>query len=232
MNPMGRGHRKTSKQAQRPTPATKDAESVPPAAEISGGSPAVSEREVTAEVVDAATEPGDSPAPPQRTEQERVQLEREAESLETRLTEVRDRLLANTNAEVNGLFQILGSKRRLLMVNFLAGLARGLGFFLGVTLVGALLVGGSAYLLDATAQGLGLDDVTTIGMVEPIFHKFREVETLWGELQEEADDPPPVRAGYIATPFGLVWTGNGEPPLPTASEDAPTGDDASENDGN
>ncbi len=208
---MGRGRRHAK---STPSPGGSAPASDPVAA---GKSPSTT----AAPTPPAAESAAESAA--ERTEPERVRLEQEAQSLEERLTEVRDRLLTNTAAEVNGLFQILGSKRRLVAVNFLAGLARGLGFFLGVTLVGALLIGGGAFLLDWTARTIGLDDVTTIGMVEPIFHKFREVERLWSELESEANDPTPVKAGYVATPFGLVWTGNGEPELPPAAEGTPSG---------
>lgn len=79
--------------------------------------------------------------------------------------------------EVTALLEILGSPRRLLWTNFLGGLARGVGFFLGVTLVGALVIGILATLFDHAAQTLGFRDITMKDAVRAAVVKFEEIRT-------------------------------------------------------
>lgn len=79
--------------------------------------------------------------------------------------------------EVTALLEILGSPRRLLWANFLGGLARGVGFFLGVTLVGALVIGILATLFDHAAQTLGFRDITMKDAVRAAVVKFEEIRT-------------------------------------------------------
>ncbi len=61
--------------------------------------------------------------------------------LVSKVDEIRDLLLVRRTAESLDLVDLLRSKRRLMFNNFLLGLFRGIGFFLGFTIVGALLLG-------------------------------------------------------------------------------------------
>jgi hypothetical protein len=105
-----------------------------------------------------------------------------------RVGELHERIATQTSADVNGLYQILGSKRRLLFVNFMAGLARGAGFFLGVTLIGGLIIGSFGYFFDATARLVGLDDVTFRGLVRTFAEEAIEAKKVWEDVNQ--DDGP------------------------------------------
>jgi hypothetical protein len=87
--------------------------------------------------------------------------------------------------ELSALLEILGSSRKLLWVNFLAGLARGVGFFLGVTLVGALLIGALATLFDHAARTLGFRDITLKDAVRAAVVKFEEIRGEVESVQHE-----------------------------------------------
>ncbi len=90
-------------------------------------------------------------------------------------------------ADVHGMTQMLGSKRHLLFVNFMTGVARGVGFFLGATLIGALIIGAGAYFLDASAEAVGLKDVTTRRLVGTLYSKFHEIRSVIDDLEEETE---------------------------------------------
>jgi hypothetical protein len=101
--------------------------------------------------------------------------------------------------ELSALLEILGSSRKLLWVNFLAGLSRGVGFFLGVTLVGALLIGVLATLFDHAAQTLGFRDITLKDAVRAAVVKFEEIRGEVESVQREiatgkSEAPPPDNA--------------------------------------
>jgi hypothetical protein len=96
----------------------------------------------------------------------------------------------------------------MLWINFLAGLARGVGFFLGVSLVGALLLGLLAVVFDQAARTLGFHDLTLRDAIRATVVKFEEirsdVEDVQAELAEKraqsrsmspAPAPPPVPEG-------------------------------------
>ena len=87
--------------------------------------------------------------------------------------------------ELSSLLEILGSSRKLLWVNFVAGLARGVGFFLGVTLVGALLIGILATLFDHAARTLGFKDITLKDAVRAAVVKFEEIRNEVADVQKE-----------------------------------------------
>lgn len=98
--------------------------------------------------------------------------------------------------EVTALVEVLGSGRRMLWVNFLAGLARGVGFFLGASLVGGLLIGLLAVLFDKAASTFGFKDLSLKDAVRAVVVKFeeirQEVEAVQAELAAKQKPPPPV----------------------------------------
>jgi hypothetical protein len=102
--------------------------------------------------------------------------------------------------ELSALLEILGSSRKLLWVNFLAGLARGVGFFLGVTLVGALLIGILATLFDHAARTLGFRDITLKDAVRAAVVKFEEIR---GEVESVQREIAGGKAAKDAEPAPL-----------------------------
>jgi hypothetical protein len=111
------------------------------------------------------------------------------ESLEDRVSLMYDRFMTRSAGEVNGMFEMMGSRKRLIWINFLAGLGRGVGFFLGVTLIGGLVIGATAFLLDKTAATIGLKDVTFASMVRSVYSKFEEVQHVISNIESEHLDP-------------------------------------------
>ncbi len=97
------------------------------------------------------------------------------------------------SAELAGLNEILGSRKRLMWINFVAGLARGVGFFLGVSLVGGIVLGGAALLFDHMASTLGFEDVSMRNVVRAAYFKFAEIQ----ELLEEAHDEAAIKRGQL-----------------------------------
>ena len=146
-----------------------------------------------------------------------------------------DRVVTKSQAEMNGLFEILGSKRRLFAVNFFAGLSRGAGFFLGATLIGGLLIGGLAMFIDTTAKAMGFEDVTFRSLIAVFAEKAVEAEKVWddirarepkAEIEMVAGDPDATAEEAPTATYGP----DGEVVEPAASEaiteppdDAPTG---------
>lgn len=139
---------------------------------------------------DTPDEPDKAPEPAARSAPSPTPLDgREVAKLREAIGELHDLVAAQHAADVHGLTKMLGSKRKLIAVNLLTGLSRGVGFFLGATLIGALLIGGTAYFVDATAEAFGLKEMTTRRMVSALYSKFREIKDVVDglEAQQEAE---------------------------------------------
>jgi hypothetical protein len=156
----------------------------------------------------AASPPAETPAEP--------------ETLEDRVKAIHAQLTGKISAEANGLLEILGSRRRLMWVNFLAGLARGVGFFLGVTLIGALVLALIGFFFNTAAERLGYKDITLESAVRKAVAQFTEIQKIVGEAKselEEAQDgtgTPPGGTGPVGTTGATGGTGEtgGEVPPP------------------
>ena len=120
-----------------------------------------------------------------------------------------DRVVTKSQAEMNGLFEILGSKRRLFAVNFFAGLSRGAGFFLGATLIGGLLIGGLAMFIDTTAKAMGFEDVTFRSLIAVFAEKAVEAEKVWDDIR--AREPKAEIEMVAGDPEAAPLTGGTEP---------------------
>ena len=105
--------------------------------------------------------------------------------LADRVGKLHDRIATQTKSEVNGLFELLGSKRRLLLVNFMAGLARGAGFFLGVTLIGGLIIGALAFFVDTTTRFIGMNDVTFRSITRTLAEQAMEAKQVWQDVEDQ-----------------------------------------------
>ncbi|MCB9897534.1 MAG: hypothetical protein H6825_05990 [Planctomycetes bacterium] len=120
--------------------------------------------------------------------------------------ELTERLAIQRSAEIHGLLEILGRKRKLFAINLLAGLARGVGFFLGITLVGGLVIGATAMAFDFVAETFGLHDVNFTSLMRRFAEKAVEAERVWEDVRAEQhdEDSPEVRAarpsGHEAAP--------------------------------
>lgn len=99
---------------------------------------------------------------------------RELESLDRKIEEMREMLLARRSADLSDFSTFLSSKRRLTTLNFIMGLSRGVGFFLGMSLLGAVLVGGLAWAVDLTASTFR-SNYDTRSLVRAVTHKYSEV---------------------------------------------------------
>jgi Domain of unknown function (DUF5665) len=140
-----------------------------------------------------ARKPKPTPQPPSP---ERVQLE-----------------IARQAADLTALTELFASRRKLMWVNFVAGLARGVGFFLGVTLVGVLILGLLEVMFDKSAERLGFKDVTLKDLMRTAVVKFEEMRRDAEDAQVElkAEEPPaPAPDAPAAQP---------EPPASGAVED-------------
>jgi len=122
-------------------------------------------------------------APPPKEEQP----EGEPETLESRIKDIHAQLTGKISAEANGLLEILGSRRRLMWVNFLAGLARGVGFFLGVTLIGALVLAMLAFFFNTAAERLGYKDITLDKAVRSAVAKFTQIQQIVGQAKDDLE---------------------------------------------
>ncbi|HEX5011468.1 MAG TPA: DUF5665 domain-containing protein [Planctomycetota bacterium] len=104
--------------------------------------------------------------------------------------------VAQQASELAALSELLGSRWKLMWINFMAGLARGVGFFLGASLVGALLLGMLATVFDTTAERLGFKDMTLKDLVRATVVKFEElrqdVKESEADLREKAREEPPA----------------------------------------
>jgi hypothetical protein len=129
-----------------------------------------------------------APAPPASTAGERTV------SMTEKIDEIHRRVVLERTTELSGLLEILGHRRRLMWLNFSAGLARGVGFFLGVTLIGALILGGIALAFNAAVGYMGFKDITLEQAVKATVAKFNEIEKLVGEAKEEVHTEAVQRA--------------------------------------
>jgi Domain of unknown function (DUF5665) len=99
-------------------------------------------------------------------------------------------------SELAALSELLHSRWKMLWVNFLAGLARGVGFFLGASLVGALLLGMLATVFDTTAEKLGFTDMTLKDLVRATVVKFEELR----QDVKESEADLKAKAGAVDAP--------------------------------
>ena len=106
-------------------------------------------------------------------------------SLEEQIEEIHERLVRDRHSELYGVLDILGNRRRMMWLNFTAGMARGAGFFIGVTLVGALLISGIALAFNAAASRLGFKDLTFEQAVRSAVKKFEEVQSIVEKTKQE-----------------------------------------------
>jgi hypothetical protein len=156
----------------------------------------------------------------------------EPETLEDRVKAIHSQLTNKISTEANGLLEILGSRRRLMSVNFLAGLARGVGFFLGVTLIGALVLAMIAFFFNTAAERLGYKDITLEGAVRSAVAKFSQIQDIVGEAKAELEDAQDAHSG--ANPPGASTGAAGaqtaqdeptDPAVPDAADPDPGEDD-------
>jgi len=91
-------------------------------------------------------------------------------SLTKQVEEVKSLLLIKRTTEALDLLDLLRSKRRLILANFLIGLFRGIGLFLGMTIVGALLLGIVVFVTSRAESILGLEK----GSVEKAYRNIIE----------------------------------------------------------
>jgi len=103
---------------------------------------------------------------------------------------------AQQASELAALSELLHSRWKLMWVNFLAGLARGVGFFLGASLVGALVLGMLATVFDTTAHRLGFPDMTLKDLVRATVVKFEELRQDVKESEEDLKE----KAGVVEPP--------------------------------
>jgi hypothetical protein len=129
-------------------------------------------------------------------------------TLEEQIEEIHERLVRDRHSELYGLLDLLGNRRRMMWLNFTSGMARGAGFFIGVTMVGALLLSGLALAFNAAASHLGYKDLTLEQAVRAAVKKFDEVKTIVEKTQEETaaearleeQDAPVQRPDPLAPP--------------------------------
>lgn len=185
---MSQGHRPTDSREAPTTPTTTVARA---------------EDAASGEIEDAPADPGSSPSeiasPTPEPEHEPADASPHvaAEALVRELTE---RLAIQRTAEIHGLLEIIGRKRKLFAVNLLAGLARGVGFFLGITLVGGLVIGATAMAFDFVADTLGLKDVNFTSMMRHFAEKAVEAELVWEDVRNERRDGDSPDAAAAASP--------------------------------
>ena len=107
---------------------------------------------------------------------------------------------AQQASELAALSELLHSRWKLMSINFLAGLARGVGFFLGASLVGALLFGMLSTAFDATAHRLGFPDMTLKDLVRATVVKFEELrqdaKESEADLKEKAQTEQPPASDH------------------------------------
>jgi hypothetical protein len=113
-------------------------------------------------------------------------------TIEEQVEEIHERLVRDRHSELYGLLEILGNRRRMMWLNFTAGIARGAGFFLGVTLVGALMLSGIALALNAAASRLGYKDWSFEQAVRAAVKKFEEVQHIVEKTREEEAAGTPI----------------------------------------
>jgi len=106
-------------------------------------------------------------------------------TLEEQVEEIHERLVRDRHSELYGLLDLVGNRRRMMWLNFTSGVARGAGFFIGVTMVGALLLSGAALALNTAASRLGFKDWSFEQAVRTAVKKFEEVQRIVDKTQEE-----------------------------------------------
>ena len=106
-------------------------------------------------------------------------------TLEEQIEEIHERLVRDRHSELYGLLDLVGNRRRMMWLNFTSGMARGAGFFIGVTMVGALLLSGAALAFNAAASRLGFKDLTLEQAVRAAVKKFDEVQQIVEKTKEE-----------------------------------------------
>ncbi len=124
-------------------------------------------------------------------------------TIEARIEEIHRRVVLRGGSELTGMLDLLGNRRRVMWVNFLAGLARGVGFFLGVSLLGGVLLGLFALFFDKATETLGFKDLTVKQAVRAAYMKFDEIQHDLEEVRAElaaarkgaADTDAPPQAG-------------------------------------
>jgi hypothetical protein len=114
-------------------------------------------------------------------------------TLEEQVEEIHERLVRDRHSELYGLLEVLGNRRRMMWLNFTSGVARGAGFFIGVTMVGALLLSGIALAFNAAASHMGFKDLTLEQAVRAAVKKFDEVQHIVEKTKEEAAADARVR---------------------------------------
>jgi hypothetical protein len=108
-------------------------------------------------------------------------------SLEEKVNDIHHSLISRRGAELMGMLEIISSRRKLMWLNFNAGLARGVGFFLGVTMIGALVLGGFALAFNFAARSLGFSDITLEEAVGSTVRKFSEIRSLVEQARNEVE---------------------------------------------
>lgn len=116
---------------------------------------------------------------------------------------ISDTVKARLVADLASLDDFLRSTRRLLITNFLAGLARGVGFLLGVTLVGGSVVWIAAVAFDKSMEALK-QDVNLDTVVEQVAEIRSKLIYAFSEI--EAPVPPP-RSRPVVRPTPTIPTG-------------------------
>ena len=145
------------------------------------------------------------------------------EEIARKVEDIYGLLTLRRGAELTDLVQFLKSKRHLAWINFLLGTARGVGFFLGFSLVGALVVALAGYFVDFTARTFqSRYDTRTI--VRTVMNKYvevmDEVERVRGDQGETASRMPSATGAQIGAAFRLAAreTGSTTPEAPERGE--------------
>jgi hypothetical protein len=95
-------------------------------------------------------------------------IESDPEAFQKDIEEIKNLLLVRRTSEALDLVDLLRSKRRLMTTNFILGLFRGIGFFLGVTIVGALILGMVALTFSWIESILGLEEGTAKSYLQEV----------------------------------------------------------------
>ncbi len=135
-------------------------------------------------------------------------------STEEQIEEIHRRVVVRTTADVQGLTDLLSSRRKLMWSNFLAGLARGVGFFLGVSIVGGVVLGVAALTFDHAFAALGLKDVTLKRAVTSAYEKYVEIQDLIGDAQKNIDKAR-AQMKTLPPPGSVAPAPDGSAPAPS-----------------
>jgi hypothetical protein len=113
----------------------------------------------------APPEPQPEPAPIPASLEERLN---DPEQFHKDVEEIKNLLLARRTSEALDLIDLLRSKRRLMTTNFVLGLFRGIGLFLGLTIVGALILGILAFTFSWIESLVGVEEGTTRDLLQKL----------------------------------------------------------------